>query len=75
MKKISFDSSGEEKNRILEMHQKSTGKQYLNLINESEIEEVDKPPMSLLKKAGLVLGGAALIAGGVGVTEANFTAI
>jgi hypothetical protein len=32
MKKVSFDSSGEEKNRILEMHQKSTGRQYLNLI-------------------------------------------
>ena len=65
MKKISFDSSGEEKNRILEMHQKSTGRQYLNLINESEIEEVDKKPMGLLGKVGIVLGGAALIAGGV----------
>ena len=65
MKKISFDSSGEEKNRILEMHQKSTGRQYLNLINESEIEEDDKKPMGLLGKVGIVLGGAALIAGGV----------
>jgi hypothetical protein len=65
MKKISFDSSGEEKNRILEMHQKSTGRQYLNLINESEIEEDDKKPMGLWGKVGIVLGGAALIAGGV----------
>ena len=65
MKKVSFDSSREEKNRILEMHQKSTGKQYLNLINESELEEDDKKPMSLLKKAGLVVVGAAVIAGGV----------
>jgi hypothetical protein len=65
MKKVSFDSLGEEKNRILEMHQKSTGKQYLNLINESEIEETVKPPMSLLKKAALLVGGAAVIAGGV----------
>jgi hypothetical protein len=65
MKKISFDSSGEEKNRILEMHQKSTGRQYLNLINESEIEEEDKKPMGLWGKVGIVLGGAALIAGGV----------
>lgn len=65
MKKVSFDSSGEEKNRILEMHQKSTGKQYLNLINESEIEETAKPPMSLLGKALWVVAGAAVIAGGV----------
>jgi hypothetical protein len=61
MKKVSFDSSGEEKNRILEMHQKSTGRQYLNLINEKD----DGKPMSLLGKVGIVLGGAALIAGGV----------
>jgi hypothetical protein len=61
MKKVSFDSSGEEKNRILEMHQKSTGRQYLNLINEKS----DGKPMSLLGKVGIVLGGAALIAGGV----------
>ena len=65
MKKVSFDSSGEEKNRILEMHQKSTGKQYLNLINESEIEETAKPPMSLLGKTLWVVAGAAVIAGGV----------
>ena len=36
MKKVSFDSLGEEKNRILERHQKSTGKQYLNLINKNK---------------------------------------
>ena len=36
MKKVSFDISGEEKNRILEMHQKSTGRQYLNLIKEEK---------------------------------------
>jgi hypothetical protein len=65
MKKVSFDSSGEEKNRILEMHQKSTGRQYLNLINESEIEEVEKPPMSLLKKAGLLVGAAIIVGGGI----------
>ena len=35
------------------------------LINESEIEETVKPPMSLLKKAALLVGGAAVIAGGV----------
>jgi hypothetical protein len=43
------------------MHQKSTGRQYLNLINEKS----DGKPMSLLGKVGIVLGGAALIAGGV----------
>ena len=57
MKKVSFDSSGEEKNRILEMHQKSTGKQYLNLIKEEK--------QQLNEWIWWALGGAALIAGGI----------
>ena len=68
MKKVSFDSSGEEKNRILEMHQKSTGKQYLNLIKEEK--------QQLNEWIWWALGGAALIAGGVAAynwegTDAN----
>lgn len=68
MKKISFDSSGEEKNRILEMHQKSTGRQYLNLIKEEK--------QQLNEWIWWALGGAALIAGGIAAynwegTEAN----
>ena len=57
MKKVSFDSSGEEKNRILEMHQKSTGRQYLNLIKEEK--------QQLNEWIWWALGGAALIAGGI----------
>ena len=57
MKKVSFDSSGEEKNRILEMHQKSTGRQYLNLIKEEK--------QQLTEWIWWALGGAALIAGGI----------
>ena len=57
MKKVSFDSSREEKNRILEMHQKSTGKQYLNLIKEEK--------QQLNEWIWWALGGAALIAGGI----------
>jgi hypothetical protein len=63
MKKVSFDLSGEEKNRILEMHQKSTGRQYLNLINESEVDEQKK--MGLLGKVLWTVAGAAVIAGGI----------
>lgn len=68
MKKVSFDSSGEEKNRILEMHQKSTGKQYLNLIKEEK--------QQLNEWIWWALGGAALIAGGIAAynwegTDAN----
>lgn len=68
MKKVSFDSSGEEKNRILEMHQKSTGRQYLNLIKEEK--------QQLNEWIWWALGGAALIAGGISAykwegTEAN----
>ena len=68
MKKISFDSTREEKNRILEMHQKSTGRQYLNLIKEEK--------QQLNEWIWWALGGAALIAGGVAAynwegTEAN----
>lgn len=68
MKKVSFDSSGEEKNRILEMHQKSTGRQYLNLIKEEK--------QQLNEWIWWALGGAALIAGGIAAykwegTEAN----
>ena len=68
MKKVSFDSSGEEKNRILEMHQKSTGRQYLNLIKEEK--------QQLNEWIWWALGGAALIAGGVAAynwegTDAN----
>ena len=68
MKKVSFDISGEEKNRILEMHQKSTGKQYLNLIKEEK--------QQLNEWIWWALGGAALIAGGIAAynwegTEAN----
>ena len=57
MKKVSFDSSREEKNRILEMHQKSTGRQYLNLIKEEK--------QQLNEWIWWALGGAALIAGGI----------
>ena len=57
MKKVSFDLSGEEKNRILEMHQKSTGRQYLNLIKEEK--------QQLNEWIWWALGGAALIAGGI----------
>jgi hypothetical protein len=57
MKKVSFDISGEEKNRILEMHQKSTGRQYLNLIKEEK--------QQLNEWIWWALGGAALIAGGI----------
>ena len=68
MKKVSFDSSGEEKNRILEMHQKSTGRQYLNLIKEEK--------QQLNEWIWWALGGAALIAGGIAAykwegTDAN----
>jgi len=68
MKKVSFDSSREEKKRILEMHQKSTGRQYLNLIKEEK--------QQLNEWIWWALGGAALIAGGVAAynwegTEAN----
>lgn len=61
MKKVSFDLNREEKNRILEMHQKSTGKQYLNLINENEINE----KVGLLGKVLWTVAGAAVIAGGI----------
>lgn len=68
MKKVSFDSSGEEKKRILEMHQKSTGRQYLNLIKEEK--------QQLNEWIWWALGGAALIAGGIAAynwegTDAN----
>jgi hypothetical protein len=68
MKKISFDLNREEKNRILEMHQKSTGRQYLNLINEEK--------QQLNEWIWWALGGAALIAGGIAAynwegTDAN----
>ena len=68
MKKVSFDSSGEEKNRILEMHQKSTGRQYLNLIKEEK--------QQLNEWIWWALGGAALIVGGISAynwegTDAN----
>ena len=68
MKKVSFDSSGEEKKRILEMHQKSTGRQYLNLIKEEK--------QQLNEWFWWALGGAALIAGGIAAynwegTDAN----
>jgi hypothetical protein len=72
MKKVSFDLNREEKNRILEMHQKSTGRQYLNLINENEINE----KVGLLGKVLWTVAGAAVIAGGVAAynwegTDAN----
>ena len=57
MKKVSFDLNKEEKNRILEMHQKSTGRQYLNLIKEEK--------QQLNEWIWWALGGAALIAGGI----------
>ena len=57
MKKVSFDLNREEKNRILEMHQKSTGRQYLNLIKEEK--------QQLNEWIWWALGGAALIAGGI----------
>jgi hypothetical protein len=57
MKKVSFDLNREEKNRILEMHQKSTGRQYLNLINEEK--------QQLNEWIWWALGGAALIACGI----------
>ena len=57
MKKVSFDLNTEEKNRILEMHQKSTGRQYLNLIKEEK--------QQLNEWIWWALGGAALIAGGI----------
>lgn len=68
MKKVSFDLNREEKNRILEMHQKSTGRQYLNLINEEK--------QQLNEWIWWALGGAALIAGGIAAynwegTDAN----
>lgn len=56
MKKVSFDLNREEKNRILEMHQKSTGKQYLNLIKEEK--------QQINEWIWWALGGAAVIAGG-----------
>ena len=59
MKKVSFDLNREEKNRILEMHQKSTGRQYLKLINEQEVEE------GILGKVLWTVAGAAVIAGGI----------
>jgi hypothetical protein len=68
MKKVSFDLNREEKNRILEMHQKSTGRQYLNLIKEEK--------QQLNEWIWWALGGAALIAGGIAAynwegTDAN----
>jgi hypothetical protein len=68
MKKVSFDLNIEEKNRILEMHQKSTGRQYLNLIKEEK--------QQLNEWIWWALGGAALIAGGIAAykwegTDAN----
>jgi hypothetical protein len=68
MKKVSFDLNIEEKNRILEMHQKSTGRQYLNLIKEEK--------QQLNEWIWWALGGAALIACGIAAykwegTEAN----
>jgi len=68
MKKVSFDLNRDEKNRILEMHQKSTGRQYLNLIKEEK--------QQLNEWIWWALGGAALIAGGIAAykwegTEAN----
>jgi hypothetical protein len=68
MKKVSFDLNREEKNRILEMHQKSTGRQYLNLIKEEK--------QQLNEWIWYALGGAALIAGGIAAynwegTDAN----
>lgn len=68
MKKISFNISGEEKNRILEMHQKSTSIQYLNVIKEEK--------QQLNEWIWWALGGAALITGGIAAynwegTEAN----
>ena len=70
MKKVSFDLNREEKNRILEMHQKSTSKQYLNLIKESEIGE------GILSKILWTVAGAAVIGGGIAAynwegTDAN----
>jgi hypothetical protein len=61
MKKVSFDLNREEKNRILEMHQKSTGRQYLDLINENEINE----KIGTLGKVLWAVAGAAVIAGGI----------
>jgi hypothetical protein len=54
------------------MHQKSTGRQYLNLINENEINE----KVGLLGKVLWTVAGAAVIAGGVAAynwegTDAN----
>ncbi len=68
MKKVSFDSSAEEKKLILEMHQKSTGRQYLNLIKEEK--------QQLNEWIWWAIGGAALITGGIKAynwegTEAN----
>jgi len=72
MKKVSFDLNREEKNRILEMHQKSTSRQYLNLINENEINE----KIGTLGKVLWTVAGAAVIAGGIAAynwegTDAN----
>jgi hypothetical protein len=71
MKKVSFDLNREEKNRILEMHQKSTGKQYLNLIKEENQQLNEIAPL-----IWWALGGAAVIAGGMAAynwegTDAN----
>ena len=71
MKKVSFDLNREEKNRILEMHQKSTGKQYLNLIKEENQQLNEIAPL-----IWWALGGAAVIAGGIAAynwegTDAN----
>jgi hypothetical protein len=68
MKKVSFDLNNEEKSRILEMHQKSTGRQYLNVIKEEK--------QQLNEWIWWALGGAALIAGGIAAykwegTDAN----
>jgi hypothetical protein len=71
MKKVSFDLNREEKNRILEMHQKSTGRQYLNLIKEENQQLNEIAPL-----IWWALGGAAVIAGGMAAynwegTDAN----
>jgi hypothetical protein len=71
MKKVSFDLNREEKNRILEMHQKSTGRQYLNLIKEENQQLNEIAPL-----IWWALGGAAVIYGGIAAynwegTDAN----